>query len=330
MTGNHIYNILICRITLQGTLEIRTILTGRFLFPLPMGIHIQQEIFRIVHPGYTCFLLRIVSGTQHDIDLIRHRDITHTAHRAPGIEIFDITVGTTFEQILIILDIIRVEIRRPREITDLCTDPIQITFGILKLMEHIARNQFYRTDPLEVIPQPFQDKSGDHFRLPYPTIPIDLDNKNTTVVFFHGKQRTVTRITADLFNFFIDHRQTWFLDIPEIIYLLFQRRNDRLDVPVRPRYIEIPDLRERNQLFGSPQKTDHIRDKPGDIFDRNVFGIIQPVVIGQVFHISLLENHQLLHHAMFHHLTAIIVRIHIGDKPGQTTDKKRRIGPQIQ
>ena len=85
MPGNHIHNILIGSIPLQRMLKVGPVLAGRLFFAFAVGIHVQQEIFRVVYPGNSGFFLRIVSGTKHDIDFIRHGDITHSAHRTPRI-----------------------------------------------------------------------------------------------------------------------------------------------------------------------------------------------------------------------------------------------------
>ncbi len=197
-------------------------------------------------------------------------------------------------------------------------------------MEHISRNQFHRTHAFQVIPQPFQNKGSYHLRLAHSTVSVNLHHKNTAVILLHGKQRTVTRITANLLYLLINHRQTGLLHIPEIIHLLLQRSNNSLDISVRSRNIKITDLRERNQLLRGTQKTDHIRYKIRNIGKSYILRIIQPVIIRQILHIPLLENHQLLHHPMFHYLTTVVIRIHIRNKPGQTIRKERRIRTQIQ
>ncbi len=188
MAGNDGHNILISGIALQRTLEIGAILARRFLFALAVGIHIQQEILRIIHPCNARLILRIIAGTQHNINFIGHCDVTHTTDRTAGIQILHIAVGTALKQVFVIADIIRIKICRTGKIPDFRTNAIQVAPGILELVEHISGYQFHGTHTLQIVAQPLQDEGGNHLRLPDTTVAIDFHHKNAPVVFFHGKQ----------------------------------------------------------------------------------------------------------------------------------------------
>ncbi len=111
---------------------------------------------------------------------------------------------------------------------------------------------------------------------------------------------------------------------------MLQGSHNGFNVAVRSRNIKIAYLGERNQFFRSPQEADDIRHKIAYIRQTDVFRIIQAVIVRQILHISFLENHQFPDHPVFYHLTAIIVRIHVGNKPRQPVGKERGIGTQIE
>ena len=244
MTRDDVDDVLICRIAFQRTLEVRTVAAGRLLFPFAMGVGVEQERFRIVGTRDTALLFRVVACAQHDVDLERHRDVAHAAYRTTGIAVVDVAVGTAFEEVFVVTDVIRVEVGRPGEVSDLRTDSVEVSFRILEFMEHVAGDHLDRADSFKVVSKPLQQEGGDHFALTYSTVAVDLDHEYATVVLFDHKQRAVTRNTSNLFDLLVDDRQTRFLDIAEVVGLRLERRNDRLDVTGRTLDVEISDLWE--------------------------------------------------------------------------------------
>ena len=209
-----------------------------------MCIDIEQKVFRIVDPCNAAFVFRIVTGRQHDIHLVRHRDVAHAAHGTAGVAVVHVAVRTAFEQVLVVFDIVGIEIGRTREIAHFGTDAVKISVGVLELVEHVAGDHLHRADAFEIVAQPFEDKGGDHFALAYPAVAVDLDYEDAAVVLFDHKQRSVARRATHLFHLFVDDRQARFFYVAEIIGFRLERRDDRLDVACGTFDVEVTDLRD--------------------------------------------------------------------------------------
>ena len=322
-------DVLVGRVSLERSLEVRSVAAGGFLLPLAVGVDVKQKVLRIVHARDAALVLRVVAGAQHDVDAVRHRDVAHAADGAARVAVVDVAVGAAFEKELVVFDVIRIEIRRAREVAHLGADAVQVAVGILELVEHVSGDHLDRTDALEVVAQPFQYESRDHFALAYPAVAVDFDHEYATVVLLDQKQRAVTRDTADLLHLFVDDRQARFFYVAEIVGFLFQRSDDRLDIARRTLDVEIAYLRERNQLFGRSEQRDHVRDEIHDVLQADILGVVEPVVVGQVLQVSLLENDQLLDDTVLDDLATVVVRVHVPDEARQPVREERRVGARI-
>ena len=108
-----------------------------------------------------------------------------------------------------------------------------------------------------------------------------------------------------------------------IIGFGLERGYDCLDVALRSFDIEITDLRERNEFFGGPKQAYYVRHEVAYIVQRDVFRVVETVVVREVFHVALLEDHELFHDAVFNYFASVVVRVHVCHEACQTIGEER-------
>ena len=283
-----------------------------------MGVGVEKEVLGVVPARDAALVLGVVAGTEHDVHLVRHRDVAHAADGAPGVAVVHVAVGAAFEQVFVIFDVVRVEVRRAREVAHFGTDAVEIALGVLEFVEHVAGDHLYRTDTFEVVAQPFENEGRDHFALAHPAVAVDFDDEDAAVVLFDEEQRAVTRNTADLLDLLVDDGEPRFLDVAEVVGFGFERRDDRLDVARGAFDVEVADLRERDQFFGRTEQRNDVGHEITDVVQTDVFRVVEPVVVGQILEIAFLEDDQFFDDAVLDDLASVVVRVHVGHEAGET------------
>ena len=71
-------------------------------------------------------------------------------------------------------------------------------------------------------------------------------------------------------------------------------------------------------VAGIAERQPFTREMLEDIVQTDIFRIIEPIVVRQILHVTLLEDDQLFDHAVFYDLTPVVVRVHVCNETGQT------------
>src|SRR5690554_779643 len=142
-------------------------------------------------------------------------NLTEARNGTARVQIVHITVGARLEQILIVLNKIRIKVGHPREVALLGTKAINIALLIAEHMEHIARNQFHRTHTRQVPAQPTQHQRRNHFRFTGPAVAIHLYGEDGTILISMEKSEPCLGTPPISFTFSLSMVSHGFFTFPK-------------------------------------------------------------------------------------------------------------------